>query len=398
MHHGVFIICFSWWLFWYLVSAIGISGMPSLSLNAHLIYIIFFLSLIVGYLSALVCRKPHTRVDISNHSVDYHVPVLYRVLILLCFLFLSFAAYSAGALTTGFAEYFLLRRGEFSEEIVTGSGLIDAIIKVFTLPILFAIFVNFLSLKLVGVKVSKINWFMLLSCIFIFSYTFQVNYPIIFCFILYFVSIFVSKDLSLKSFIYLFILCFIIMAAAVNRYGSFDFISIIMHYPVTYFSLSFPFFDYHLSQSDGLLFDHTYGESFLGYLTIYPVLLFKITGFPSDYYIPASFENISYNSQCVYLGHKCYNAFGSIIFSFFRDFGYVGVMMGAAFIGFLISYLNIKKRTSLFMKGIFLYVSSSFVNGIMVSPFDLPYFWNVMVLLFLFNVRLFPVKRSFDEA
>lgn len=378
-----------------MVSAIGISGMPSLSLNAHLIYIIFFLSLIVGYLSALVCRKPNARVDISNLSVDYHVPVLYKVLILLCFLFLSFAAYSSGAFTTGFTEYFLLRRGKFSEEIVTGSGLIDAVIKIFILPILFAIFVNLLALKLVGIRVSKIYWFMLLSCVFIFSYTFQVNYPIIFCFILYFVSVFIGKDISLKAFVYLSGLCLIIMVAAANRYGSFDLISIIMHYPVTYFSLSFPFFDYHLSQPGSILFEHTYGESFLGYLTIYPVLFFQIVGFPSDYYIPASFENVSYNSQCVYLGHKCYNAFGSIMFSFFRDFGYVGVIIGAAFIGFLICYLNIKKNNSLFMVGVFLYVSSSFINGIMVSPFDLPYFWNVIVLLFLFNVRLFPGKRGF---
>lgn len=399
MSNKPFYMVVIWWVSWHVVNQLRIVDIDPATGLSNYLFITMYVSMILGYFSISLATKKKPLVGeiiVNNKSVQPSDREDYFLLACLffCFVILFFSLYRSGALTSGFYDYFLKIRGVDAHGLVTGSSFLDNIIKIFVVPIIISCVLYEFSFS------QRYNVFRrsrLTSCfvnMLLFTYLFQVNYLLVLTFVILIFFVvdssykFGSSVFRNKRLLSLVLIVFgIIVFAASNRYGSFDILGILLYYPATYFSLSFSLFDFNLIEgNDSILNDHTYGMSLLGYIGVIPFMFFKHFLPDFFYFIPSALENIGFNSRCVNLGgDKCYNAFGSVLFSLYRDFSVFGPIIGGIIYGASLSYLNIKRKCSEIYNMYYYYLLSMGIISIMVSPFDLPYFWFVFVVLAIFK-------------
>jgi len=403
MNDKPFVFVIIWWLFWQLVNFFEVTDIKAASLITNFIFLLMYVSMVLGYLLVKTTFRPHLdnawgKCDFSVSEKFFSSERVNYIYLIVSIVILVFGLYKSQAFSLSFTEYFLKMRGVDALGVVTGISALDNFIKIFIVPIVIASTVYVMS----GIRsTNKISWVKTiwsLINVLLFSYLFQVNYILLltlFLFMFYIIdsqleSIYRSWVLKLVFFI-IFIL---VSMSAINRYGSFDIAAIILYYPATYFSLSFSLFDYNLS-NETILHEYTYGLSSFGYFSVLPFMLFKAAGLLDYIYMPIVMENITHNNECVFLGgSKCYNAFGSVAFSLYRDLGVFGVAVGGFFYGVTIGYLNIKKHKSVIAEMIYFYLLAMGIIGIMVSPFDLPYFWFVFIFIFIYSLKIKTLKTS----
>ena len=110
-------------------------------------------------------------------------------------------------------------------------------------------------------------------------------------------------------------------------------------------------------------------------------------------YTAASFENRDQNMVPVSIGNNFEgNAFGTILFSFYRDFSFVGILLGSVLYGATLAASFFKSKNNTRARAIFIMLSYGWFTGMMVSPLEQGYFWFAIIVISLPQIRFSKVK------
>ena len=174
-----------------------------------------------------------------------------------------------------------------------------------------------------------------------------------------------------------------LLISAANRFGG-DVVGGIQHYMVSYHLIGFSYYDYQYHDPKSILHTLSYGRSSLGFLD---QMLEIISRFFDFDYKSASVENADYNNQDVEIGRheiRETNAFGTLLFTFYRDFNIAGIAVGGFLYGAVVTYARYRGVQSWRARGYFLFLASAWMVGMMVSPLEQTYFWfTVLALAFI---------------
>ncbi|QYJ98959.1 oligosaccharide repeat unit polymerase [Shewanella alkalitolerans] len=358
--------------------------------------VFFYVPFVLLILSFLL---PSKRVILSKNSVpSIKLKRLVDFSYIFCLIFIFFVVVKSDVLKLSFYDYFLLRRGGEVDGggSITGYGFIDTMLTLIIYPILVSLTLIQIAFVSVTDQVEKSRFLLLILLMLSYTYVLQVNYPIFFFILVIFFFIINNVGVKgtivnrnvLKVFSFFFILLFLILASAVNRYGSFDLVGILFYYPATYFTIGPSIFDINLNNPQSLLHDSTYGINLLGQLLLPLKYLFSIVGFESDYFTPASIQNVTYLNEKINIsesGIKNVNAFGTVLFSWYRDFGLFGVFISPIAYGLCVWYLS--TRVDIFSIACFYLLLCNGIMGLTVSPLDQAHFTLVFIILFILSWR-----------
>lgn len=393
LRHAIFITLVFFLLLSFLGNVFEISGVRSASLWTYAIFLLYVVSFIVGY---FFFSYSSGKEDV--HYVYCNKVILFskiKLLIIVVFLFMMFCLFLSGAFHMTPYEYFLSQRGSsIIAKSGTGYPALENFIQLIVQPFIISlnIFTIACLIKAKSFSATFSFFSFLLSCVY--TYFYQANTTIVlmmFSFLIASIHLYTCKTypfLNRKkaiSVIFILVLCFVLFIA-VNRFGNNDILGALLYYPATYFSISFSIFDYYFHNNSSILYSHTYGESILGYISVIFSLLLRAGG-DSFTYISASVQNVTNNANFIDLGiesAKNVNAFGSVLFTAFRDYGLFGVnFIGFAF-GSILAILRLRSNSLLGMS-LYIYIAIMILMSFTVSPFDLPYFWAVFIMLFLLS-------------
>lgn len=294
----------------------------------------------------------------------------------------------AGALDLGFIEYYTKLRisGGLDEGNATGIKVLDVLTKILAFPLAYTVLVTVLAVDVNGLR--KILFACIASFV-CFSYLWQVNYPLIHLFwIMMFYTLVTAQREGRFNRRFIAtgaIICALLLASSANRFGG-EILGGIKHYVIDYHLIGFSFYDHQYQDSASILHSHSFGRSSLGFLEQVLENLLKpfSIGFQA-----ASSENAQYLDTAIDIGCKetlARNAFGTIVFTFYRDFNLIGILLGGFLYGAVVTYARYRSSMSWKHGALFLMLASAWMMGMMVSPLEAVYFWFVIVALSLFQV------------
>lgn len=384
--YKLFFFVNGWWSLWLLIS---ISAITDLNTPNAIVYFQFFLLMLgfnTGFLLYFSFPKRLRIRNIPTIDIKYKstISVLNTVLVLLVF-FLLFCLLLSGFFATDFVSYHITVRSFTYGGSLTGSKTIDLVSKILVYPAIFTI-----ALLLFSQTKKIINKYLLLFALFLYCLLWQVNYPLIFLFWAYLISVmFCREKTSYKNFVPLLIIVFALLAAASLRFGTGKLsYAVIEHYIINYHLIGFSFYDYHFANKSSILHDYSFGRSSIGFIEQLFDLLFRAASLD---FSAASFENRDHNMKPVQIGNGFEgNAFGTILFSFYRDFSYSGIIIGSVLYGLALSASFCKSKTSFRARAVFIMLTYGWLTGMMVSPLEQGYFW--FSLMCIFGSKLLNVK------
>lgn len=381
-------LCY-WWFLWLSLSYTDLSEFlpPSLATMAQ--YVILIISFLAGHLAikyhhrlGLMSTKPTVfRYNSTRMKLVVRASTFGSTLLLLVSLKLS------GAFDYDFTEYFAkLRLDEGGLDGLTGIHYLDVLTKVLAFPLSYTIILVILSNEIRHFKLALIACIFNLLC---YSYLWQVNYPLIHLFwLLVFYTLILGQRRSqynTKTLVIILALFATLLGSAVNRFGG-DVLGGLQRYIIGYHLLGFSFYDYQYNDPHSILHSFSYGRSSLGFLD--QMLETTLEFFGVDYKA-ASAENANYNDQSVDIGLKEikeFNAFGTLLFSLYRDFHLVGIILGGFLYGAVVTHVLYRSAQSWICGALFLFLASSWMIGMMVSPLEQAYFWFAAVVLGLMGL------------
>lgn len=384
-----------WWLLW-----LGISYSP---LNEFLApsYASLgqFLLLIVGFLFGHMTMKrwrPHNpQIAVAAaRGLKLRTRRVRWVLTLAGFgslLMLLQSLKMAGAFELDFIDYFEKVRlsGGASDTVteVTGIHTLDVLTKILAFPLAYTILVTVLAIELSGLRMV---FFVSLVSFVCFSYLWQINYPLIHLFwlMVFYVLVTAQRRGRFNRMILgmATIICIGLMASAANRFGGGDVLGGLQRYFFGYHLVGFSFYDRHYLDPNSILHTYSFGRSSLGFLEL---VLEKILKPFSIGFQAVSSENAEFTNSVIDIGArelKEFNAFGTIVFTLYRDFNLVGIFLGSFFYGAAATYAHYRSHTSWRHGALFLMLASAWMMGMMVSPLEAAYFWFVVVTLGLLQI------------
>lgn len=391
--HAGFVIVFLWWAFWLTIHNSQFSGVIIADGYYQLHFVVMLLGMLVGYFASLHVRPvilpPFYILSAGGGVGGSRVcvrPFMLFLVLFFCAVAILVSGKISGMFDLGFREYFDRVRGGGGEAVgtyITGYSFLDYGLKLFVYPSLMALFL--VCLLFTRGKLQKWSLLMTTLLIFLFSYLYQVNYPFIFIFFAMLFSVHVRKLMGdpcrgclLKLMLALLLVFGVIFSAAVNRYGVADVGGVVTYYFVNYHTLGFYLYQVGIERVSGEMF--TLGRSIAGPVELY---LSKIVeyccglGFESAYA-----ANLSANSETVVAmkDGRYSNAFVTVLFSFYRDFGLLGISFGAIFYGALLGALQGRQGV---LGAIYLYVLVLGMLSIYASPFEQPYLWLTPIVIWL---------------
>ncbi|WP_157609616.1 hypothetical protein [Variovorax sp. Root473] len=395
-----------WWLLWLVISqtAMNIAAPPSSIAVLH--FVVLLAAFAAGFVfikkahraSAPIGRRAISTFPIHSTKVKW---IVYGLSLLATILLLTSLQLS-GAFTTGFMEYFARLRMDAQEAGgLTGIKILDTLTKVLAFPVSYGLILVILA---VGVKPFRLALTICVLNFGLFSYLWQVNYPIIHLFWLaffYMSSLYVDgAAINRRTMIGLALACALLVLSAMNRFGDGDdqLFGAVQRYVVGYHLIGFSFYDFQLANPNSILHVHTYGRSSLGFLEQFLEQAFRMIGVD---YLAASSENAAYNDTAVSIGvsqAQDFNAFGTLAFTFYRDFHIVGIAIGGFVYGAAIAYGLRNLRRSWIAAGMFYLLATAWMMGMMVSPVEQTYFWFCLAFLMVMSLasrrwRIFPLPR-----
>lgn len=288
----------------------------------------------------------------------------------------------SGALSDDFIEYFArLRLNEGGSEGLTGIRVLDVLTKIFAFPMSYTVILVILATDARHLRFTLLLCVVNLLC---FSYLWQVNYPLIhlFWFLVFFSLIQAHRKgrFDTRVMVVMLVLFSTLLASAVNRFGG-DVLGGLQRYIVGYHLIGFSFYDHQLQDPNSILHAYSYGRSSLGFLDQMLEAASKVVGVT---YQAASFENSNFNDQAVDIGLnevREFNAFGTFLFSLYRDFHIVGVLVGGFIYGALATHALYSSARNWLCGALFLMLASAWMMGMMVNPLEQAYFWFAIVAL-----------------
>ncbi|MFH2023119.1 MAG: O-antigen polymerase [Candidatus Micrarchaeota archaeon] len=380
-----------WWVLWLTVSCSELNEYIRPSFCVRLQYIMFIFLFIVGYLTVRFSyrcfrsRAVESSLNFKTHL--FRMRFIIYFVCLLSFIVLIFSLYSSGAFSTDFTKYLIkLRTETMNDKVLTGYKYVDILTKFLIFPSTYTLILLVLS---VGIKKFKMVFFLSILNFLLYSYLWQVNYPMIhlFWFIFFFMLLqFVQKSsFDWRIFILLSSIATVLILSSINRFGG-DWLGAVQTYIVDYHLVGFSFYDYQYNNSGSILHIHSYGRSSLGFIDQVVDLISRRIDVD---YKAASFENSTYNDIAVDIGFRNVreiNAFGTFLFSFYRDFNFIGIAVGGYLYGAFITYTLLNYKKSWICRVLFFLLSTTWMMGMMVSPVEQGYFWFSILFLGLLKV------------
>jgi oligosaccharide repeat unit polymerase len=380
-----------WWLLWIGVSCSSLN----LFLKPSSVTLAQYLLLIGSFLLGHLCMKRLRPYKAQTSSIGTRGLRLGATRVrwglglaafgILFMLLLSL--YMAGAFETSFVEYFgkLRLTGDDAPE-ATGSHTLDVLTKILAFPLAYTVLATALAVELSGLR--KV-FFACVASFLCYSYLWQINYPVIHLFWLMVFYVLVAAQrrgqFNRTMLLVAAALCVGLVASAANRFGG-DVMGGLQRYIVGYHLVGFSFYDQQYLDSDSILHVPSFGRSSLGFLE--QVLENFLKPF-SDSFQAASFANSEFTNTAIDIGANetmSFNAFGTIIFTLYRDLNVVGIFVGGALYGAAVTNARYRSHSSWRHGALFFMLASAWMMGMMVSPLEAAYFWFVVVALWLFQL------------
>lgn len=387
-----------WWVLWLSVSLSDLNEflIPSYATVAQ--FAVLILSFLAGHfvvkqqqaLGLRMAEAQHQSVFISS----FRMQLALRGSALTCAAILMFSLQQSGAFTYDFIEYFArLRQSGDSVEMLTGSRYIDVLTKIFVFPMSYTVIAVLLA---TGVRKFRYTLTLCIINLLGFSYLWQVNYPLLhlFWFFMFYLLLQARRkgSFDIRGVVIMAVIFLVLLASAANRFGG-DLLGGLQRYVVGYHLLGFSFYDYQYQDPNSILHAHTFGRSSLGFLDQMVQVVLKMFDIS---YQAASSENATFNDKDVDIGRwesKQFNAFGTILFGFYRDLHLLGILVGGFCYGALTTHMLYKSKTNWTCGALFLILASSWMMGMMVNPIEQAYFWFSIITLILFAY----LKRGFRQ-
>lgn len=385
MQYGHFIIYLMalWWAMWLALALtpLNIFRPPSREVTAQFgALILFFLA---GHAFARVMsRRPSSAVASERVAAPLKLHRSLHLINGLCLLILLLSLHLSGAFTEGFIEYFAkLRRDEMTGDTLTGSSLLDVATKAIVFPASYTV-----TIVVLATRIGPHRWVLALSAlnVILFSYLWQVNYSLIhlFWFFAFYVLVGFARGVRPDGKTLLFVLSLIalLVAVAAYRFGG-DVVGGLQRYVFGYHMAGFSFYDHQYRDVRGLLHDHSFGRSSLGFIEQFAEIISRRIDLG---FVAASSENANYNGESVELGANetiSGNAFGTFLFGFYRDFAAVGIAVGGFLYGAFSTHLLMRGRHSWPHMTVFCVLGTSWMMGMMVNPVEQAYFWFAILLI-----------------
>ena len=400
----------AWWMFWLVASQTDLNLFIPPSARALAQYVLLIVSFLFGHHMVKLLLGYHTirrlrrrgfrarATQVGTFQVDTsRMRVTLRAAALACAAMLLISLHLSGAFTSGFIEYFAkLRMDQDGLELLTGNHSLDVLTKILAFPLSYTVILVVLAH---GVQRFR---FPLLLCIFnllAYSYLWQVNYPLVhlFWFLVFHWLLQAHRRGSFdkRTVMVMLILFAALLASAANRFGG-DILGGLQRYIVGYHLVGFSFYDHQYLDPNSILHVHSFGRSSLGFLDQVLEAVSKMVG--ADYKAASSL-NSTYNNEAVDIGIREireFNAFGTIAFTLYRDFGLVGIVMGGFAYGALATHALYRSESNWVYGALFILLASSWMMAMMVSPLEQAYFWFAVVALGTFalvNRRVRPLRR-----
>jgi len=394
----------SWWFFWLIIHNTPLSPINTASIFTQVCFIFMILTVTVSYVFAFLCTKPSV---ITSNSLNYKYIIsapgkfFYVLLVIFILLLLIYIGKQTSAFILGPLDYFFHIRGKNGlGSHLTNNKYLDIIIGITVYPLIFSLWLLCLILD---EKKFKKNMLIILGVVnLLFSYIYQVNYPIILMFLstLIYILFFkrdyngkLSKKIKKRAIVYLTVIGAILLIAASLRFGKFHFWGIAQKYLISYHTLGFYFLDYKLNDPNSILHSLSFGRSLLGWFDSTFDLFIRL--FDKDAYIAANLENLNDNMKPIlagyYLGDPIYvNAFGTVLFTMYRDFNIVGIFLYSFLYGIILAY-SFSRSQRFVWKSVFSILMIAGITSIYQSAVEKPFFWFSIVFVNTFSLLF--IKR-----
>lgn len=380
-----------WWLAWLGVSQSALNEFVAPSWVTMAQYALLMAAFVAGHLAikhqgrlGLALVAPRTQpLQLGTWRMRTALPLAACTGTALLLLSLRLS----GALDLDFITYFAkLRLEEGGSEALTGSRTLDVLTKILAFPLSYTVILVVLASDGRQFRGTLVLAVFNLLC---FSYLWQVNYPLIHLFwFLVFHSLVLAQRrgyFDLRTVAILLIVFTLLLVSAVNRFGG-DVLGGLQRYFFGYHLIGFSFYDHQFQDPNSILHVHSLGRSSLGFLD---QMLEAVTKKIGLVYQAASFENSTFNDTAIDIGAReprDFNAFGTMLFSLYRDFHVVGILLGGFVYGAMVTHTLYHRGRNWWCGAMFLFLASSWMMGMMVNPLEQAYFWFAIVTLGLIGL------------
>ena len=382
-----------WWLIWLGLSVSPFNQFKGPTGASVAQFLLLVASFFAGYAAMKWFRPFNCEIQpIPARGLHVEKPSLRRALNLAAFgslVLLLVSLTMSGAFRTSFIEYFTRLRLSALPGVqaqVTGIRALDVLTKILAFPLSYTILVITLSVETFRLRMA---FFVAVANFISVAYLWQINYPLIHLFwvIVFYVIVTAQQRGRYNEKIILLIIgvCGVLIFSAGNRYGN-GLLGGVRRYIVGYHLVGFSYYDRQYSDPTSILHDHTYGRSSLGVLD--QMLEVSLKRASVDYHA-ASFENAAFTDSAIDIGSREsmeFNAFGTIVFTLYRDFHFFGIAIGGFIYGAVVTFMRYQCHRSWSTGALFLMLASAWMMGMMVSPLEAAYFWFVIVALEFFKI------------
>jgi oligosaccharide repeat unit polymerase len=381
-----------WWLLWIGISCTSLNQFVKPSSETLAQYLLLIGSFLLGHLCMKRVKpyKAQAR-SIGTRGLRLGAMRVRWVLGLAAFgtlFMLLLSLYLAGAFEVSFVEYFARLRLTVGDDVAeaTGSHALDVLTKILAFPLAYTILVTALAVELSGLR--KV-FFACLASFLCYSYLWQINYPVIHLFwlMVFYALVAVQRRgrINRRMLVIAAILCVGLVASAANRFGG-DVMGGLQRYVIGYHLVGFSFYDQQYHDPESILHVPSFGRSSLGFLE---QVLENFLKPLSVEFQAASFANSQFTDTAIDIGANDtmpFNAFGTILFTLYRDLNVVGIFLGGALYGAAVTYARYRSHFSWRHGALFFMLAAAWMMGMMVSPLEAAYFWFVVVALGLLQI------------
>ncbi len=398
-------IVVTWWFFIFLISCFYSGDLISISITTKILIFLFILMLMLGGLFSKLIYVKKNKVNSPNNRNNFSVikpevdKINYFVYSLLAYYLFLFFLLIKLIVVNGSDILVYVRIIVFSDDFALNpffrSALHIFIHRIIIIPSILVLYIiglknHFLFSKN---KIFRISIILLLIDSIIMFGRLNIYYMLLMYFFSAFftskyksIVVFVLNKIKFRTVVLIVIFFSIFLGLTILRsVDNSEVITSSITSFLEYNVVGFRIFDVNLWDSKSLIHIHTFGRSFLGQIDSIFSILYRLC--IDNTFLPANSENGKMLDTPIDIGVteiKEANAFGTIFFTLFRDFGYFGIIFCPLVLGFIINRNDLKFKLTnnpkYFIIGLlFVYAS---VFSVYQSVFE-GVFWPMYLILFL---------------
>lgn len=387
-----------WWTFWGLVSAFSFTGLFVPSAQTYLILSIFIISLFIGGKAVGFFKKNTTPILSNELKVERILEFVFNLSSAFLFIILVILLIRSEFLVHNSFTPSVYRATAFSTDTVVGTLFKNRILENLyflissTLLFFFALFglvdfwkkgtfsKIFIAFVLNGmdavIRLGRVNlYLMIVLFIIVFSLSDQK------------IITFLKKKKKQVGLIFIMFLCLLYIGKQRGYSPSQQF----KLFVVDYHTVGFTLFDHELKNPTSQLnTKRTYGRLTIGGLETFGTIF--IRRFNENYYSPALENSIRMAKNSVVVGVenpptiifngiKVYNSFYTLLYTFYSDGGFFGIIVGGSLLGFLLEFffLKWKKEKSTVDALLLVLFISVGILSIFMSQLEIMRTWSVLI-------------------